>query len=414
MNIVNTISMFNPFESSKEPSQDFKFLERLTNNITVDNKESVRRQLGDLFLNKSEQLIGDLIIHPEQGNTYELLSQRLTKVDGDLYQSFESSITSITKIAELFKDESPEKLNSFTEKFSKEHVDLHSFQTTALDFCNLRLPEDLAKINAIANPDVRTLLLAKVINRDSVPLSQLNLDRKELMRLAPHLTFLDCTDAFTNWGVQGLATMQVNRFLSKCINVKTLIIHSPWVTQLPLLNHCTSLDCSDCTGLKDMPRLPKCEEFIAKNCSFKEITELPSCRIFNCSGSSNFKMPAELPRCQAFDCSNSYVKEIPLLPDCELLNCASCWTLVEIPSLPKCRELDCSSCFILRQLPPLPSCQILEASRCPLLNEGSIPPRLRLSEGPIELQVSMDGVNNNPFNILLDLSTQLLQGRPIP
>lgn len=216
---------------------EFQNLEKIVSSISTDNKASVCRQIGDLFIAKSEQLIGELIAHPEQNEIYLKLGQRLKVVDRVMFDEFKTSIIAIQRIAKLLRDGDIQKLNSFTHKIAEANLDpihnLFSLKTIS-SFYSLHLPADIEKVRAISHPDVRIRIMAQLINRDEIPLKNLNLSKIELMELAPHLTFVDCRECFQDWRKR-----EIENFIKDCsTNVKTLFISTSIITKLPPLPNC--------------------------------------------------------------------------------------------------------------------------------------------------------------------------------
>lgn len=403
-------------------SQEFQFLENITNVISDTSKgltgrQSVGRQLGDLFIEKSEQLIADLVMHPEHASTYQLLSQRLKNIDEGLSQSFEFTLDSIQNIAKFLRDGNDQGLDRLTNQMSTQLIDSPFFLTTTSSFHTLHLPQDIDKVRKIPNPEVLFRVMAQLINRDKIPISTLVnvLTKEEIKSLAPHLTFLDCGNAFSNWG-----STELHHFIRQCSkNLKTLIVHSDALTRLPPLPNCEELDIADCPNLNRPPvSLPKCQKLYCSNCKFSiPLPELPHCRELVCRN-GHVELPIELPQCEMLNCSGNggIVGRLPLLPNCININCSA--TLVEEmpPILPKCRTLDCSNCLVLRHMAQLPNCDHLRGWRnCPLLAGDTVPARFKHTRvQPEILQVSVAGLNINPLNVLLDLSSVLIHGYDIP
>ncbi|MBA3816374.1 MAG: hypothetical protein H0X29_07620 [Parachlamydiaceae bacterium] len=321
------------------------------------------KKIKDLFIQKSDQLIGDLILHPDHKETYRKLGSSLRRLDENVFKEFQSSLGSIQKIASLLRKGDGKGLNTFTNQTSRSSL----LQGPASNFFDLHLPANINQVRSIGNPEVRIRVMAQLINRDKTPLKDLNLDRKELMLLAPHLTYVDCLitrypdqDPFKDWPVKN-----IDEFLNACSpKVESLFINSPVITQLPALPNCTSLNCSFCITLRRLPPLPNCVSF---NCSFcKVLAELPvlsNCVTFECSSCDILAEIPALPNCEKFICWNCQkIQQLPALPNCVTLKCFGCDALTRLPALPNCVTLECYSCAALPELPALPNCVKLDCS----------------------------------------------------
>lgn len=441
------------FRGSSVSSQDLQYLKNITEQLNKDNKDLVGRQLGDLFVERSEQFIGELVIHPEQASTYQLLSQRLKSIDEKFYISFQSTIDSIQNIAKFLREGNTEGLNAYSKQISSQLIDQAFIQTVVSSFYNLHLPKDLEKIRTIANLDVRTRVMAQLINRDCVPLGTLNLEKDELKSIAPHLTYLDCTnppmfvielsdsnsknqiseseqqvasDLFSDW-----KNYEIYDLLKSCKNIKTLIIHSQSLKWLPPLPYCEKLDCSNSINLNELPPLPECKILLCNDdCKFI-IPSLPKCKVFECKNSRVQMLPrkadrkiAEFPVCEVFNCSgNKVIERLPSLPVCHSIDCSNTKIKWMPEVLPKCHTLNCSNCGWLAYLPRIPNCRFLNYAGCSRLTgesllslfiKNTIPLRfLNDNQVPEVLQVSIETLNVNPLNALLDLSF-LLSGADLP
>lgn len=354
----------------------FQNLERLTNKLTLAlsedyhaNKESLFQQIQTLFIEKSEQLIGELALHPEQHKTYSDLRQCLSLLDQDNYKEFLECVISIQKISNILRKDEIEKLDSFTRQISNNGNVNYFLNGATLTFCDLHLSEDINQIRSISHPYVRNRVMAQLINRDQIPLNTLNLSKKELMDIGPHLTFLDCRNIFDGW-----KTKEIDAFLNSCPNLITLEINALQITKLPPLRHCRKLNCSGCTCLGKLP-------------------PLPNCRILDCHMCTR-------------------LKRLPELPDCHTLDCSTCPELYELPSLPNCHTLNCNWCSLLEQLPPLPNCHTLNFIDCFSLDQNSIP--LSFKSANKRLLVNVNDLNDNPLKVLLELGPRLLNGHPLP
>lgn len=353
-------------------------LEEITETILPDNKKSISDNIRNMFLEKSEQLIGELISHPEQDAAYFPLGHRLKKIDPEIFEQYNTAVQSIQKIAQLLREGDTENLNSFSSHISGSNAAPKHLppETTTSVFFHLRLPDDIERVRTIPHPDVRVRIMAQLINRDEIPLRELNLSKPELMALGPHLTYLDCRNFNT------FPPEEMQSFLDSCTHLKSLVINSPRIARLPPLPHCQTLNCSGCIFLRELP-------------------PLPNCRLLNCSNCRLLRALPQLTNCIDLKCFRTAIEELPPLPNCD--------------------AIDCHNNNALRQLSEIPRCRTLNYESCPLLNPNMIPIHLRnnIIAAPLRrelagFQVSIDDLNKNPFKILLSLSPRLLEGYSLP
>lgn len=137
---------------------------------------------------------------------------------------------------------------------------------------DIHLPNDLNKILLITPHFVQIEILARIINRDAVPIKDLNLTKQQLLEIGPLLTHLDCQNAFDNsWTAQ-----DIQEFLNSCCsNLKLLSINSPLISVLPPLPLCQTLDCTNCLNLRQLNEIPLCQKFICKGCNSLAATGIP-------------------------------------------------------------------------------------------------------------------------------------------
>ena len=250
------------------------------------------------------------------------------------------------------------------------------------------------------NQDEKAAAMAHYIELNRIPLKKIreHLTEEEILRLAPHMRYVD---------LRGFEdTVLANTFLKNCSNLNRLFFDNGQViegiTELPF---CQKLDCSKSKNLAHLPKLPLCEELDCYQCTgLTHLPELPLCRRLDCSKCTNLIQLPELPLCEMLSCGRTPIPQLPKLPRCQELYCRdcprltqlpelplckilycyrcplkqlprlllcqtlSCWQcpLDHLPPLPLCQELDCSECLHLTQLPELPLCEILDCDRCPL------------------------------------------------
>lgn len=156
-----------------------------------------------------------------------------------------------------------QRFNSRSQNDSEKPSALEKTIATSLNliFNKLHLPNDLEKIRQIPSPYAQIYVLAELLNRDPIAIKDLNLTKEEFMALGPHLTFLDCRNAFEGWDCQ-----EIVNFLKTCSNLKCLYINHPLIEQLPQLPVCEVLDCTNCRNLKQITMLPLCQRLTSKRC----------------------------------------------------------------------------------------------------------------------------------------------------
>lgn len=332
--------------------------------LSARGRESTLENLSLLFSQKSEELIGDLILHPEHRKTYRQLGKRLRNLDEDLFKQFQSSLSSIQRISELLRKGNAEELDSFTAHITK----LPFLETIISTFCNLHLPADNNKVYAITNLDVRIRVIAQLINRDGIPLGVLNLQKKDLMLLAPHLTFVNCQGAFNDWDEKEIKTFfnacqKINsemhiHALAQLINQRKIHICTFPLSKQELMllaPHIKILHCQDV--LKDWP-IRDIEIFL-NACQNIELLTLNDKRITH----------------------------LPPLPCCKYLNCSGCCCLESLPELPECLTLICESCTCLKSLPELPRCTSINCLYGRNLDLNTFPPAL-INRGSLSLDIN--------------------------
>ena len=428
--------------------------------LSISEQPGTNERINDLFDQHSTSLIADLLANPEHHKNYRKIAALLK--DKNLLNTFQSSISTIQKIALLLKNDDFNEVERCSHMFNTGRFSDINLFNILQRFSSLKLPCDLEEIRKISNSTIKAHMMATIINRDSIPIKDLGLTKRELRQLGPLLTFLDSEDAFDSW-----SRKEIHAFLDTCSNLKFLRINSSKITRLPSLLNCQELDCSKCTKITRLPALPLCEMLQCLYCSnLATLPDLPLCKILYCSNAGLTYLP-DLPLCEGLDCFStnltklpplpfckelcvSYTKltylpdlplckvlscfncpkltRLPALPLCESLSCSDCTLLTRLPALPLCEELNCSDCINLRQLPPLPFCVRINCSNCarltrlpdlPMcheitysncnLDENSIPVRLRPK--PLFQMICLKTLNDDPLSILLKLEQPLIRQR---
>lgn len=389
-------------------------------NVVLEIDQSLNDSLVDLTTiekvknilnNEKDQLIGDLIVHPEHKKTYTELGKKLRQLDLSAFKEVQPIIGSILRVARALKNDDAQTLSSHTRQMSKskilrevsltnsnfvtlhlpENVNELDAMTSTSFFYDLQLPEDLARIRTIENPEVKNRIIAMLINRQEMSIDELGLTKKELKEIGPHLTFFKChskfddvnakfIDVFDSW-----STKEVNQLISSCTKLKTLNIKTKKLTIIPSLKHLETLDCSYCEKLSVIKELPNCLKVNCKNCShlkqvdllpkcqeanfyhcydLEEIPGLPDCLEIDCTYCISLREIGELPKCRTLSCWRCNLEEFPDLPECINFNCSECSNLKRLGSLPKCENLNCNGSWQLTSIPSLPNCINLNCNGC--------------------------------------------------
>jgi PcfJ-like protein len=138
-------------------------------------------------------------------------------------------------------------------------------------------------------------------------------DKNEFIRrygeVADSLSLLDCINDDQHF----------EEIIEKCPNVKEILIKSDKINKMEALSqlpNLTTLNCSGCKALKELPELSNITTLNCSQCkALKELPEFPNLTTLNC-----------------FDCQ--VLKELPELPNLTTLNCGGCYALKELPELP--------------------------------------------------------------------------------
>lgn len=166
-----------------------QYLMQLTSDWEAD-EDFARSQIRSVIQSATEDLIGELIAHPEQVENYHEIQERLRKLDIEFFRQIHPSISSIQRIARILRENNADKLDHFTRYLDTSQA--QTFHATTIEyFHNLYLPRDIEIILSIKHPDVRIRVLATLINRDHIPIRDLHLSKEDIMDIGPHLTTLD-------------------------------------------------------------------------------------------------------------------------------------------------------------------------------------------------------------------------------
>lgn len=330
-----------------------------------------------------------------------------------MFKEFQDSIGSIQRIASLLSKDDMDGLNKFT------HSDtcLHSLaiqNIATAKFHSLHLPADLGKVRAISHPSVRAHVLANLINRDQIALETLHLSKKELMEIAPFLTFVHCTRLFesTIWKLySNWKNEEIQAFIDKCTNATTLLVSTPGITRLPDLPKCELLMVNSCINLEILPPLPKCKYLYCAGChNLKALTNLNVQDLFvlycnNCSKLEKISGSALEVNC--WECPE--LKHIMGFEGARKIICNDCPKLERIIGPEDVRELNCNHCPELIQVPrhvmQISSGISFEHEGCEkLFRRGRVMP----------MPVFMDRLQNYPTAVLDDVADQVTRQRWSP
>lgn len=209
--------------------------------------------------------------------------------------------------------------------------------------------------------------LASWIQYAEIPLSKLNLSRKELDALAPHLKYLAID-------INSLTEQEIHDLLSKCSNLESVVLATDNIVTLSVLpRRLVSLNCSLCLNLKEITQFNrKLTEFYCTSC--EKLSVLPertpdSLTTFECGECPLLEhYPILNEGLQRFDISGNTTSELPALPSSlESLIMHDCLTITRLPEPlhEKLTRLDIKKSGVTKLPIPLPSAlEQLEISWC--------------------------------------------------
>lgn len=357
---------------------EFKYYSQELNKIfsspSEDRQETLSKEkkIHSLFIKNFEQLLGNLITNPEYcDKTYEELKASLTHLSDEYRIQFETSLETIKTVANLLKSGDVANLDSYTKKMKNSELS----HITTLNFCNLRFPQDLTKLEGIPNEEVRMRVMAGLINRDQVPLNELNLERSEFNQILPHVTLLDLQKQLPSISTNGaLSTTDAlnsyfepysqygSSYLPPSDNLETFLIDSP---QLPKIDEISQiknpyLRIQLLAKRINQDRIPlKSLDFNALNLMPRDLKLLASyltfvdCRDVFDDWSEN-DIDEFLNNClqKAIEVfiNSPKISILPDLPNCTSFDCSGCTKLEKLPLLPLCKRLNYTECFLLQKL----------------------------------------------------------------
>jgi hypothetical protein len=158
-----------------------------------------------------------------------------------------------------------------------------------------------------------TPALASWIQFDEIPLSKLNLSKKELYALAPHLKYLAID---TN----ELTEKEIHDLLSKCSNLESFVLRTDNIKTLSTLPRSLArLNCSLCPNLEEITHFnDNLAEFYSTSC--EKLSVLPertsaNLRTFECGECPSLeRYPLLNEGLQHLDISGNTLSNLPTLP----------------------------------------------------------------------------------------------------
>lgn len=179
---------------------------------------------------------------------------------------------------------------------------------------------------------------AHIINLMKIPITELkNLEgwkSLDISSLAPHLRYFD---------VKGSDKELITQLFQYSENIHSLLIDHPDIKELPPLPNCQFIDCEN-LNVEFFPDLPKCKEFICKQCqSLVNLPKLTSCHKFILSSCSKIKTISDLPNCRYFKCLNCQeLASISDFKNCRISDylCKSCPKMTSSPKFKDDFELE--------------------------------------------------------------------------
>lgn len=230
-----------PDQSNLDPSNTQQLVDAIDS--FSHNKAALSQKVKSIFKEKTESLIGELMVDPKQRINWRKIGIRLKQIDPQLFKEMQASIGSIQKIATLLTTDDAEGLDHFTSRLREGLIkatgssnsslafrDLPFHTMATANFHFLKLPDDLAKVRAIPHLEVRIHVLANLINRDKISLEKLNLSKEEMFSIAPYLTFVDCGHLFAKGLKSGeWDDDEIENFEQSCQKAKVLAIFPPLI-----------------------------------------------------------------------------------------------------------------------------------------------------------------------------------------
>ena len=221
--------------------------------------------------------------------------------------------------------------------------------------------------------------IAQTINEENKSIKDIqnthSLTNKELLSLAPYLTYGDFT---------GLESPLLQQMLEKCSCLETLIIKcNNEIKEIALppsgLLSLKKLECVSCRCLTTLPNMPNLTYLNCSKCNFDELPELPNLTNLECYNCDYLNVLPKLPNLTDLDCSECrYLELLPELPNLIRLQCYDT-KLTRLPELPNLIELCCDECKFLTELPKLPNLIQLFCSNSKLTKLPELPNLISLN-----------------------------------
>lgn len=179
--------------------------------------------------------------------------------------------------------------------------------------------------------------VAQFINQKKVSLQDLQFSQKELLQLAPHLTYINISAAIQAKREEVFTKEFLFQFFSAAKNVE-------------------SLDASDLESLTDellwaLPCPEKIKTLYVSDCpNITKLPDLPGCKVLHCYSCANLESLGNLSVCEELLCPGTNIFTIGDLEQCSKMDCSECESLVSIGNLLRCRELNVSGCVSLEEV----------------------------------------------------------------
>ena len=270
----------------------------------------------------------------------------------------------------------------------------HSVEHNLEEFVN----EIIGKLDTIENDEYSQY--AEEINTGKKSLlnhfgSDVNVNMDQLLKLAPHLEYVDLSDIEDK--IEAQVGGGINGFLRNCQKMTVLKVKSPLEELIvqkskflksidasnaiklncsgcPVLTsidapNATTLDCSDCTVLESIDA-PKVKFLDCPGCRALTSISTQNAKIIYCPGCIALTT-IEAPNATELTCHNCTALESIAVPEVNILVCFECEALTSIAP-PKATKLNCSGCPVLTSI-DAPKVEFLDCSGCRALTSIDAP-----------------------------------------
>lgn len=136
-------------------------------------------------------------------------------------------------------------------------------------------------------------------------------------------------------------------------------------------NTTTTINCSGCDKVKEIPNLPLLDTLFCDNCDNLEIIpSLSNLSFLSCSNCKNLKQIPNLPYLKILNCHDcSSLQEILPYHSIVEIDCRRCPSLFKIEESKTLKDLYCERCPSLKTLPSFQKLTRLDCSYCASLEE---------------------------------------------